>query len=59
MRYELTDCEWFAIKPLLPTKPRGLPRVNDRHFSMAYSGSCARAAVARSARELRAVYHLL
>jgi hypothetical protein len=25
MRYELTDCEWFAIKPLLPNKPRGVP----------------------------------
>jgi hypothetical protein len=30
MRHELTDCEWFAIKPLLPNKPRGVPRVNDR-----------------------------
>ena len=30
MRYELTDREWFAIKPLLPNKPRGVPRVNDR-----------------------------
>ncbi len=30
MRYELTDCEWFAIRPLLPNKPRGVPRVNDR-----------------------------
>jgi len=30
MRYELTDCEWFAIKPLLPNKPRGVPRVADR-----------------------------
>jgi transposase len=30
MRYELTDCEWFAIKPLLPNKSRGIPRVNDR-----------------------------
>ena len=30
MRYELTDCEWFAIKPLLPNKPRGVPRVDDR-----------------------------
>src|SRR5262249_5948970 len=29
-RYELTDCEWFAIKPLLPNKPRGVPRVDDR-----------------------------
>src|SRR3982074_3743887 len=30
MRYELSDFEWTAIRPLLPTKPRGVPRVNDR-----------------------------
>jgi transposase len=30
MRYELTDLEWSAIKPFLPNKPRGVPRVNDR-----------------------------
>ena len=30
MRYELTDSEWFAIRPMLPNKPRGVPRVNDR-----------------------------
>jgi transposase len=30
MRYELTDGEWVAIKPMLPNKPRGVPRVNDR-----------------------------
>ena len=30
MRYELTDREWAAIKPMLPNKPRGVPRVNDR-----------------------------
>jgi transposase len=29
MRYELTDYEWVAIKPFLPNKPRGVPRVND------------------------------
>jgi transposase len=29
-RYELIDFEWSIIKPLLPNKPRGLPRVNDR-----------------------------
>jgi len=26
MRYELTDHEWAAIKPMLPNKPRGVPR---------------------------------
>jgi transposase len=30
MRYELTDDEWTTIKPMLPNKPRGVPRVNDR-----------------------------
>jgi transposase len=30
MRYELTDHEWTAIEPMLPNKPRGVPRVNDR-----------------------------
>jgi len=30
MRYELSDDEWTAIKPMLPNKPRGVPRVNDR-----------------------------
>ena len=30
MRYELTDRGWAAIKPMLPNKPRGVPRVNDR-----------------------------
>jgi transposase len=29
-RYDLTDFEWRVIEPLLPTKPRGAPRVNDR-----------------------------
>ena len=30
MRYELTDNEWTAIRPMLPNEPRGVPRVNDR-----------------------------
>ena len=25
--YELTDFEWRVIEPLLPNKPRGVPRV--------------------------------
>jgi len=32
MRYELTDCEWRVIKPMLPNKPRGVPRVDDRRI---------------------------
>jgi transposase len=30
MRYELTDHEWATIKTLLPNKPRGVPRADDR-----------------------------
>jgi hypothetical protein len=30
MRYELADYEWIAINPMLPNKPRGVPRANDR-----------------------------
>src|SRR5258707_13963248 len=30
MRYELSDFEWTAIKPMLPNKMRGVRRVNDR-----------------------------
>jgi transposase len=30
MRYELSNDEWIAIKPMLPNKPRGVLRVNDR-----------------------------
>ena len=29
-RHELTDEEWAIIQPLLPNKPRGVPRVDDR-----------------------------
>ncbi len=29
-RYELTDFEWSIIKPLLPNKPRGMPRADDQ-----------------------------
>ena len=29
-RYDLIDFEWRVITPLLPNKPRGAPRVDDR-----------------------------
>lgn len=29
-RYELTDIEWSILQPLLPNKPRGVARVDDR-----------------------------
>jgi hypothetical protein len=31
-RYDLTEFEWNVIKPLLPNKARGVPRVDDRYF---------------------------
>ncbi len=29
-RFDLSDFEWSVIQPLLPNKPRGVPRVDDR-----------------------------
>jgi transposase len=29
-RYDLTEAEWRLVVPLLPNKPRGVPRVDDR-----------------------------
>ena len=30
MRYELSEYEWNVIRTMLPNKPRGIPRVDDR-----------------------------
>ena len=32
MRYELSNYEWGVINPMLPNKPRGVPRVDDRRI---------------------------
>jgi transposase len=40
MRYELADYEWTAIRPMLPNKPRGVPRVNDRRVLNGIFWSC-------------------
>jgi hypothetical protein len=40
VRYELSDFEWAAIKPLLPNKSRGVRRVNDRRVLNGIFGSC-------------------
>jgi transposase len=29
MRYALSETEWTIIQPILPNKPRGVPRVDD------------------------------
>jgi transposase len=49
MRYKLADHEWFAIKPMLPNKPRGVPRVSDRRVLTASSGLAIRGTLARFA----------
>jgi hypothetical protein len=59
MRYELSDDEWTAIKPMRPNKPRSVRRVNDRRvlngiFWVLHSG-----ALARPSRELWALHDLL
>jgi transposase len=60
MRDELSDYEWTAIKPMLPNKPRGVRRLNDRRvlngiFWVLRSG----APLARHARDLWSPHHLL
>ena len=40
-RYELTEFEWKTIQQLLPNKPRGVPRVDDRHVLNGYCSSLA------------------
>jgi hypothetical protein len=39
MRYELNDNEWRVIKPMLPNKSRGVPRVDDRRLTSPSSSS--------------------
>jgi transposase len=38
-RYKLTDHEWAAIRPMLPNKPRGVPRVKYSDFTSAFEGT--------------------
>jgi transposase len=54
-RYDLTEFEWRVIEPLLPNKPRGVPRVDDRHLLDA----TFRFALARYAGALRPAQNLL
>src|SRR5258708_3630676 len=60
MRYELSDYEWTAIKPMLPNKPRGVRRVNGRRvLNGIFLGPAFRCAMARPARDLWSPYYLL
>jgi hypothetical protein len=58
MRYEFNDYKWTAIKPMLPNKPRGVRRVNDRRvlngiFWVLRSGAAPQAANATISSALR------
>ncbi|MBB6489170.1 transposase [Rhizobium lusitanum] len=60
MRYELSDQEWTAIKPMLPNKPCGVWRVNDcRVLDGIFFCTAFWCATARPAEELRSPHHLL
>lgn len=45
MRYELTDEEWAAIKPMLPNKPRGVPRASSGSCDLERHGAIGRSSV--------------
>ena len=60
MRYELSDYEWSVIRPMLPNKPRGIPRVDGpAHSQWHLLGPALRRTMARSARRLRSSNDLL
>ena len=60
MRYEFSDYEWTAIKQMLPNKPRGVRRANDRRvLDSIFLGPAFRCAMARPASSLWSPHHLL
>jgi transposase len=60
MRYELSDHEWSVIRPMLPNKPRGIPRVGrPAHSQRHFLGLALRRPMARPARQLWSHYDLL
>ncbi len=55
-RYDLTDFEWSAIETLLPNKPRGVPRVDDRRaLNGRRRGAACRIAMRRIEKRLNRV----
>jgi transposase len=59
MRYELTDHEWAAIRPMLPNKARGVRRGTIDASSTHLLGAVIRRTMARSAGLLWPMHHLL
>ena len=59
MRYELTDHEWAFIKPMLPNKPRGVARANDRRVLNGIFGCCDPGVLAGPAGRFWSLHHLL
>jgi transposase len=57
--YELTDFEWDVIAPLLPNKPRGMPRVGSAGFERHLRGVADGRAVTGVADGVRAADDLL
>jgi transposase len=57
MRYELTDYEWAAIRPMLPNKARGVRRGTIDVGNLL--GAAIRRTMARSAGLLWPMHHLL
>ena len=59
-RYELSDFEWAVIQPLLPNKPRGVARADDRQGAERDLLAAANGlAVGGHSRALRPFDHLL
>jgi hypothetical protein len=56
--FDLTDFEWSVIHPLLPTKARGVPRVDDRRVLNGIFWRLRRRTVGRHPQSLRAAHHL-
>ena len=50
-RYDLTEFEWRVIDSLLPNKPRGVTRVDDREVSNA-NACCGQARVSKHALDI-------
>jgi hypothetical protein len=59
MRYELSDCEWNVIRPMLPNKLAAFPAWTTGAFSTASFGSCDQVHPGVICPELRSPYDLL